>query len=79
MGGLEEAWVHLGEGEGYFCTFHLHVHPRVWVCVYVCDSVCAHVLPLLKTLKPRDFPHDLVAKTPHSQCRGSGFDPWSWN
>ena len=40
MGGLEEAWVHLGEGEGYFCVtvpeslyFHLHVHPRVWVCV----------------------------------------------
>ena len=22
---------------------------------------------------------DLVAKTPHSQCRGPGFNPWSGN
>ena len=46
------------------------------LCVCVCDCVCAHVLPLLKTLKPRDLPDDPVAKTPHSQCRGSGFNPW---
>ena len=25
----------------------------------------------------RDFPGGPVAKTPHSQCRGLGFDPWS--
>ena len=24
-----------------------------------------------------DFPGGPVAKTPHSQCRGPGFDPWS--
>ena len=27
----------------------------------------------------RDFPGGPVAKTPHSQCRGRGFDPWSGN
>ena len=25
----------------------------------------------------RGFPGGPVAKTPHSQCRGLGFDPWS--
>ena len=25
----------------------------------------------------RDFPGGPVVKTPHSQCRGHGFDPWS--
>ena len=27
----------------------------------------------------RDFPDGPVAKTPHSQCRGPRFDPWSRN
>ena len=27
----------------------------------------------------RDFPGGPVAKTLYSQCRGSGFDPWSGN
>ena len=27
----------------------------------------------------RDFPAGSVAKTPHSQCRGSGFNPWLGN
>ena len=27
----------------------------------------------------RDFPGGPVVKTPHSQCRGPGFDPWSGN
>ena len=27
----------------------------------------------------RVFPSGPVAKTPHSQCRGPGFDPWSGN
>ena len=26
-----------------------------------------------------DFPGGLVAKTPHSQCKGLGFNPWSEN
>ena len=26
-----------------------------------------------------DFPGGLVVETPHSQCRGPGFDPWSGN
>ena len=26
-----------------------------------------------------DFPSGAVAKAPHSQCRGAGFDPWSGN
>ena len=30
-------------------------------------------------LNIRDFPGALVAKTLHSQCKGSGFDPWSGN
>ena len=32
-----------------------------------------------KKTKARDFPGGLVAKTPSSQWRGSGFDPWSGN
>ena len=28
---------------------------------------------------PQDFPSGPVAKTPRSQCRGPGFDPWSRN
>ena len=34
-----------------------------------------------KTLikKILDFPGGPAAKTPHSQCRGPGFDPWSGN
>ena len=35
------------------------------------------LVPLLK--KPRDFPAGTVVKTPCSQCRGPGFDPWSGN
>ena len=27
----------------------------------------------------RDFPGGPMAKTPRSQCRGLGFDPWSGN
>ena len=27
----------------------------------------------------RDFPGGPVVKTPYSQCRGSGFNPWSVN
>ena len=30
-------------------------------------------------LNIRDFPGAPVAKTLHSQCKGSGFDPWSGN
>ena len=26
-----------------------------------------------------DFPGGPVVKTPHSQCKGPGFDPWSGN
>ena len=32
-----------------------------------------------KKTEARDFPGGLVAKTPSSQWRGSGFDPWSGN
>ena len=35
------------------------------------------VLPLLGLF--RDLPGGPVAKTPHSRCRGPGFDPWSGN
>ena len=32
-----------------------------------------------KKMKMRDFAGGPVAKTPSSQCRGPGFDPWSGN
>ena len=36
--------------------------------------------PLLpQRLQKGDFPGGPVAKTPRSQCRGPGFDPWSGN
>ena len=34
-------------------------------------------LPLRRQF--RDFPGGAVVKTPHSQCRGPKFDPWSGN
>ena len=33
----------------------------------------------LKKKKPRDYPDGPVAKTPCSQSREPGFDPWSGN
>ena len=33
----------------------------------------------IKGMKMRDFPGGPVAKTPHSQSRGSRFNPWSGN
>ena len=32
-----------------------------------------------KIFRVRDFPGGPVGKTPHSQCRGPEFDPWSGN
>ena len=32
-----------------------------------------------KDTHSRDFPGGPVAKTPHSQCREPGFEPWSGN
>ena len=34
---------------------------------------------ILENWNSRDFPGGPVAKTPRSQCRGPGFDPWSGN
>ena len=33
----------------------------------------------IKTMVSKDFPGGPVAKTPHSQCRGSRFHPWAGN
>ena len=33
----------------------------------------------IKKIIPGDFPGVVVVKTPCSQCRGPGFDPWSGN
>ena len=33
----------------------------------------------VQDLYTRDFPGGPVGKTPCSQCRGPGFDPWSGN
>ena len=30
-------------------------------------------------INQRDFPGGAVVKTPHSQCRGPRFNPWSGN
>ena len=34
---------------------------------------------IVKSQEERDFPGGAVDKTPHSQCRGPGFNPWSGN
>ena len=34
---------------------------------------------MLKISQERDFPHGPLARTPCSQCRGLGFNPWSGN
>ena len=38
-----------------------------------------HGVGYQKRLPEWDFPGGSMAKTPHSQCRGPGFDPWSGN
>ena len=47
------------------------------------DSQNADVVERAKELElglePRDFCGSLVAKTPCSQCRGPGCNPWSGN
>ena len=35
-----------------------------------------HGVGYQKRLPEWDFPGGSMAKTPHSQCRGPGFDPW---
>ena len=40
---------------------------------------CSAISNGLTKMYWRDFPGGPVAKTPHSQCRAAGFDPWSGN
>lgn len=38
-----------------------------------------NVYPLSLKKNDGDFPGGPVARNPHSQCRGLGFDPWPGN
>ena len=42
-------------------------------------KVASAEIPHSKVINCREFPGGPVAKTPHSQCRGPGFAPWSGN
>ena len=43
------------------------------------EYVMITISVITKENASRDFPGGPVAKTPCSQCRGSGFNPWSGN
>ena len=49
----------------------------------IITSVRYHLTPvrmvIIKKNTHGDFPDGPVPKTPHSQCWGPGFDPWSGN
>ena len=48
---------------------------------YFIQPVVTHswIVIVSKKGKRRNFPRGPVAKTPHSQCRGPGFNPWPGN
>ena len=50
----------------------------MWVNIYDSFSYYLNLFEVIDCLNKnnRDFPGGTVVKTPHSQCRGSGFDPW---
>jgi len=55
--------------------------PPKWTCILQ-KTVCGKVTELAFSpvkIWCWDFSRGPVAKTPHSQCRGPGFDPWSGN
>ena len=43
------------------------------------NCVAKVLLNSISRYRRRDFPGGPVARTPYSQCRGSGFNPWSGN
>ena len=54
---------------------------RMCKCVSerVVEEKCYYLNMVLKNDLTGDFPGGPVAKTPHYQCRGPGFHPWSGN
>ena len=66
------------EGEGGAGWFRHHL-----LHAYVLLALNVHHLTLFPQQASKvgcqDFPGGPVAKTPCSQCRGDGFDPWSGN
>ena len=50
-------------------------HKKVGVAILISDKIQFKT----KIYSLRDFPGGPVVKTPHSQCRGHGFHPWSGN
>ena len=62
----------------------LGTHLPQGLCICRCSELCLHCsLSLLKFVFKyhllRVFPGGPVAETPHSQCKGPEFDPWSGN
>ena len=49
--------------------------PELWNTAGENIKWCSHFGKLFS----RDFPGGAVVKTPCSQCRGPGFNPWSGN
>ena len=62
------------ESSNFFGNFAFTV--RVWVGKYFHLTLA---YPTSRESGEGDFPGGPVAKTPCSQCRGPGFDPWSGN
>ena len=57
----------------------LVVHYHTKNLYYISLSYPTAKISLQKYESKWDFPVDPVAKTPGSQCRGPGFNPWSGN
>ena len=63
----------------HLCQFtknHCIIHLK-WMNVMLCKLYSQNIV--IKKGIIRDFPCGPVVKTPCSQCRGLGFDPWSEN
>ena len=77
-------WIHWSWAKCAVFMFLQHcVHPSGTTLSLLCDKQASFIEHLLcvnhcvKYLTPRDFPGGPVVKTPHCQCRGCWFNPWS--
>ena len=52
----------------------MNISPKTFLTMLILGDV-----KVILIFKKWDFPGGPLAKTPYSQCRGPGFNPWSGN
>ena len=79
---LETSAVHQKSCYGSSCTFDASwgksLYQLRWPCHQSCKS-CVFIMCRFKSFWWGDFPGGAVDKTPRSQCREPGFNPWTGN